>query len=69
MTRSLSLQNIYVEGDSDVVVLSHWFPHLQFEAAGGKGQVRSRVERDPASYGLLDRDFTSGKKSASQPRA
>lgn len=67
MTRSLSLQNIYVEGKSDVDVLSRWFPHLQFEAAGGKEQVRSRVERDPASHGLLDRDFTpEGEVQASR---
>jgi hypothetical protein len=57
MTRSLSLQNIYVEGDDDVAVLSHWFPRLQFRAAHGKDQVRSKVAQDPASYGLLDRDF------------
>jgi hypothetical protein len=59
MTRSLSLQNIYVEGDSDVAVLSRWFPHLQFVAAGGKEGVRGKVKLDSASYGLLDRDFTS----------
>ncbi|MFQ5342613.1 MAG: DUF4435 domain-containing protein [Anaerolineae bacterium] len=58
MTRSLSLRTIYVEGNDDVAVLSRWFPHLEFEAAGGKEQVRRQVERNLASYGLLDRDFT-----------
>ena len=58
MTRSLSLRTIYVEGDDDVAVLSRWFPQLEFEAGGGKEQVRRKVTRNPASYGLLDRDFT-----------
>ncbi len=57
MTRSLSLRNVYVEGGGDVVVLSRWFPRLQFKASGGKDQVGRRVEQDSASYGLLDRDF------------
>ncbi len=58
MTRSLSLQNIYVEGDDDVAVLSRWFPHLQFKPVDGKDNVRKKVKQDPASHGLMDRDFT-----------
>ncbi|MEA3342473.1 MAG: DUF4435 domain-containing protein [Chloroflexota bacterium] len=67
MTRSLSLQNVYVEGDDDVAVLSRWFPRLQFKASGGKDRVGRKVEQDSASYGLLDRDFApDGEVKASR---
>jgi len=67
MTRSLSLRNVYVEGDDDVAVLSRWFPRLQFKASGGKDQVGRKVEQDSASYGLLDRDFApDGEVEASR---
>ncbi len=59
MTHSLALYTIYVEGDDDQGILSLWFPHLQFKAAGGKDNVKSRVDQDRASYGLLDRDFAA----------
>jgi hypothetical protein len=62
MTRSLSLHNIYVEGDGDVAVLSRWFPRLQFRAAGGKDQVRKKVRQDPESCGLSDRDFSTDEE-------
>jgi hypothetical protein len=59
MTDSLSLHNIYVEGDADKAILSRWFPQLEFVKAGGKDKVKSEVEGDVNSYGLLDRDFAS----------
>ena len=67
MTDSLSLHNIYVEGDDDINILSRWFPRLQFKRAGGKDEVKRKVERDDESYGLLDRDFaTDGQVAASR---
>jgi hypothetical protein len=60
MTRSLAQHTIYVEGPDDQKILSIWFPHLQFEALGGKNKVSKQVEQDEGtSYGLLDRDFAS----------
>jgi hypothetical protein len=64
MTDSLSLHNIYVEGDDDINILSRWFPRLEFVKAGGKDKVRSKVEEDVDSYGLLDRDFTTDDEVA-----
>jgi hypothetical protein len=73
MTRSLAAHNIYVEGDDDLQVLSHWFPHLQFTVVGGKDQVRSHVSRDEnrarASHGLLDRDFAPDDEIADSRKA
>jgi hypothetical protein len=53
MTASLSLHNIYVEGDDDISILSRWFPRLQFKRAGGKDEVKSKVEQDDESSGEL----------------
>jgi hypothetical protein len=64
MTDSLSLHNIYVEGDDDINIFSRWFPRLQFKKAGGKDEVKSKVERDDESYGLLDRDFATDDQVA-----
>jgi len=64
MTRTLALRNIYVEGDNDRNILSSWFPRLQFETAGGKDKVKSKVEQDDLSYGLLDRDFATDDEVA-----
>jgi hypothetical protein len=59
MTDSLSLHNIYVEGNDDIKILSRWFPRLQFVKARGKDSVKSKVEGDINSFGLLDRDFAT----------
>ena len=64
MTDSLSLSNIYVEGDDDANVLSRWFPRSHFIKAGGKDKVKSKVEQDDESDGLLDRDFADDDQAA-----
>lgn len=57
MNRLLTPGAIFVEGDSDQKILASWFPYLQFVAAGGKNNVRKRVEQIVTSWGALDRDF------------
>jgi hypothetical protein len=59
MTNVLTLHQVYVEGADDVAVPSRWFPRLQFRAMNGKEAVRSRVEQEVGSFGLLDRDFAA----------
>jgi hypothetical protein len=59
MITSLTVHTIYVEGDDDLAVLSRWFPVTQFKKAGGKDEVRRRVENSAADCGVLDRDFAT----------
>lgn len=62
MTTALTLHIVYVEGDDDLAVLSHWFPAVQFKKAGGKDEVRRRVENSIADCGVLDRDFATDEQ-------
>ena len=62
MTTALTVRTIHVEGDTDLKVLSRWFPAMQFEEAGGKDKVRQRMKNSTVDYGVLDRDFATDEQ-------
>jgi hypothetical protein len=64
MTAALTVRTVYVEGDDDLAVLTRWFPAAQFKKAGGKEEVRRRVEQSDRVYGVLDRDFATDAQVA-----
>lgn len=55
----LTSSTIFVEGKDDEGILARWFDHLKFEAVGGKDKIHKKVEQNPRSWGLLDRDFAN----------
>jgi hypothetical protein len=62
MTTALTVRTIHVKGDTDLKVLSRWFPAADFKAAKGKDQVQSRVENSTVDHGVLDRDFATDEQ-------
>ena len=66
MIPTLTVHTTYVEGGTDLTVLSKWFPAPNFalpdDDKGGKDKVRRKVKNSAIDCGVLDRDFATDEQ-------